>query len=501
MRLLSLIRLTPPALLAALPVTGSAWAAPARYTVVELGTLGGRASYARAIDNNGRIVGWASDSFGRTRAFKTDRIRPLLPTDELGMPPADGLPGAPEGAVAMGIADNGTVAGFTRDSRGGDWPWLWMPDGRIVSGATGSGSFLRMTPAGDAVGHVYRWSSTAGTMVKAPYVRRADGSSSTLSTYDGDSLVVDTASSRLMIGTFKISASAEGHAFVWRGAATALDLGLFGGPGYKRGTAIASTGRWAGSTGNSYEGLAFTAASSEATPVELPHPGKVRSEVRAVDAFDRLVGWAATGARGSGGAPQAYYWHVGATDIEVVDLQTRVPGWAGYLMEASGINAEGAILVDALIGRDNRAVVLVPVKLAISVPERVHTGSVSEFTISGCEPGAQVQIYSSRSAPVPGRGRGYRAMGIRWDIAGPQILGPSAVADASGVARVRVNVTAPAGQPLYLQAIHRGNKSEVVTLTPTPAPRVVPGVTLPPGSTGPQLPGGVVPVVPLNLKQ
>lgn len=486
-------------ILGSLLLSAGASAAPARYTVVELGSFGGRGSYARAIDDTGRIVGWAGDTSDRTRPFKTDGIRPLTARDMLAMPPADGLPGAPEGAIAMGIANDGTVAGYTRDSRGGEWPWLWLPDGRTVQGAGGSGAFTSMTPNGDAAGYVYRWSTVASGMVKAPYLRRADGTKTTLATSDGDSVINGIAPGVLMIGAFRISPSASAHAHIWRGGATSDDLGLFGGPGPKRGTAIASTGRWAGSTGDSYDGLAFSGASPTATPVELPHAGMARSEVRGIDAYDRLVGWAATGPRGSG-TPAAYYWHVGPSDTEVVDLKTRVSGWTGYLMEAAAINAEGVILVDALVSRNNRAVVLVPVKLTVTPPPTLQVGSVADLTVAGCEPGARVQIYKSTSAPIPGRGTGYRAMGIRWDIAGPDIFGPSAVADASGVARIRVNVTGPANQTLYLQAIHRGNKSAVVSITTTPAPMVVPGVTIPAGLVKPQGPPIPVPSG-LNLKR
>jgi hypothetical protein len=355
-----------------------------------------------------------------------------------------------------------------------------------------------MSPNGDAAGFVYRWSSAASAMVKAPYLRRADGTTVTLPTNDGDSVISDMASGSLMIGSFRISSSASAHAHIWRGGATSDDLGLFGGPGYKRGTAIASTGRWAGSTGNSYDGLAFSGATPAATPVELPHPGMARSEVRAIDAYDRLVGWASR-PRGVGN-PEAYYWHVGPSDTEVVALRTRVSGWTGYLMEAAAINAEGVILIDALLGGNNRAVVLVPVKLTITAPPTLQVGRVVELTVAGCEPGATVQIYKSTSAPIPGRGTGYRAMGIRWDIAGPDILGPSAVADASGVARIRVNVTGPANQTLHLQAIHRGNKSGVLTVTTSPAPAVAPGVTIPGGLIQPQGPALPVPSG-LNLKR
>lgn len=485
--------------LGSLLASAGASAAPARYTVVELGSFGGRGSYARAIDDQGRIVGWAGDTSDRTRPFRTDGIRPLVARDMLAMPPGDGLPGVPEGAIAMGIANDGTVAGYTRDSRGGEWPWLWLPDGRAVQGARGSGAFTAMSPNGDAAGYVYRWSTVASGMVKAPYVRRADGTTTTFATLDGDSVVSDIASAGLMIGSFRISPSASAHAHIWRGGATSDDLGLFGGPGYKRGTAIASTGRWAGATGDIYAGLAFSAPSPSAAPVELPHAGMVTSEVRGIDAYDRLVGWASTGTR-SASVPQAYYWHVGPTDTEVVDLKTRVSGWTGYLMEAAAINAEGVILIDALTGHNNRAVVLVPVKLTVTPPPTMQVGSVAELTVAGCEPGARVQIYKSTSAPIPGRGTGYRAMGIRWDIAGPDIFGPSAVADASGVARIRVNVTGPANQTLYLQAIHRGNKSAVISVTTTPAPMVVPGVTVPAGLVKPQGPPLPVPSG-LNLKR
>ncbi len=43
-------------ILGSLLVSAGASAAPARYAVVELGSFGGRGSYARAIDDQGRMV-------------------------------------------------------------------------------------------------------------------------------------------------------------------------------------------------------------------------------------------------------------------------------------------------------------------------------------------------------------------------------------------------------------------------------------------------------------
>jgi uncharacterized membrane protein len=488
----------------ALSAPAVASAAPARYIVVELGTLGGRSSYARGIDDTGRIVGWASDAHGRGRAFKLDRPRPIAAGDALPMPPADGLPGPPEHSSASGIANDGTIAGTTRDTSGGEWAWLWMPDGRMVKGATGTSSFLAMSATGDAAGYVYRWSGAAARMIKAPYVRKADGTTVILSTFEGDARAFAIAGPNLFVGESRISAGADTRAFVWRGAA-ADDPGLFGGPGPKSARAIASTGRWAGTSGTEYDGIAFTAAAAGVTPVELPRPaGATKSAVRDIDAFDRLVGWVKTGS-----TPRAAYWHVGPTSTEVVELKTRVPPeYRGYLMEAAAINAEGVILVDGVYGTpaENRALVLVPVKMTIALPERIQTGNgaTAEFVVSGCEPGATVRIYKGASVPAAGRGSGYRAMGIRWDIDGPDTFGPDAVADAAGVARVRVNMTVEANKTLYLQAVHRGNKSTVVSITPTQAPLVVPSVKLPPGvaaPTGVPLAPVPAPAPTLNLKK
>ncbi len=62
----TLITIGVPALLA---LAGSHALAEVRYTVTDLGTLGGGKSYAKGINNHGQVVGWVDTGSGYTRAF------------------------------------------------------------------------------------------------------------------------------------------------------------------------------------------------------------------------------------------------------------------------------------------------------------------------------------------------------------------------------------------------------------------------------------------------
>jgi probable HAF family extracellular repeat protein len=54
---------------AAVPSSGSATQVQARWQIRDLGTLGGRESYAAALNEKGRIVGWAETRKGKTHPF------------------------------------------------------------------------------------------------------------------------------------------------------------------------------------------------------------------------------------------------------------------------------------------------------------------------------------------------------------------------------------------------------------------------------------------------
>jgi probable HAF family extracellular repeat protein len=87
--------------MAAMLLVGTAFG-DARYTITEIGTLGGAASYASGINNRGQVVGYAEIAGGTFHAFLFDGSGPLrdLCTD------------AGTNSLATAINDNGEIVGY-----------------------------------------------------------------------------------------------------------------------------------------------------------------------------------------------------------------------------------------------------------------------------------------------------------------------------------------------------------------------------------------------------
>jgi probable HAF family extracellular repeat protein len=97
------------------------FAAPPRYEIIDLGTLGGDYSYAQSINNNGQIVGYARDSLEIRRATLFD------PTGAGNNIDLGSLGG--EGADAYSINDNGQIVGIAGIISGNGHAALYDPTG------------------------------------------------------------------------------------------------------------------------------------------------------------------------------------------------------------------------------------------------------------------------------------------------------------------------------------------------------------------------------------
>jgi len=96
----------------------------ASLTRVDLGTLGGRSSYAADINGTNTVVGWSETSTGATRAFRW--------SDALGMVDLGTLPGD-QVSRAVAVLDGGQILGQSGDGS------RWTP---VVWSASGSASAL-----------------------------------------------------------------------------------------------------------------------------------------------------------------------------------------------------------------------------------------------------------------------------------------------------------------------------------------------------------------------
>ena len=103
-------------------------------TEVPLGTLGGQASCATAINRQGQIVGWSETSDGSRHAFVWDAAGGMQDLGTLGG----------RQSRACSINDSGQVTGYTQM---GDTQWravLWDPNGGISNLGYGSSDPLAM---------------------------------------------------------------------------------------------------------------------------------------------------------------------------------------------------------------------------------------------------------------------------------------------------------------------------------------------------------------------
>jgi probable HAF family extracellular repeat protein len=177
------------------------------YEFADLGTLGGRQSFAADINNAGQVVGWAFNASGAQRAFLwQDGV--MLDLGTLGG----------DHTIADDINENGQVAGESVDAAGTLRPFLWSdgvmrdldPGGQIPV----NGTLPRVNDAGWVV-----WTGQIGRNVGGSPMLRAflfrDGASSEFPTVgdSGQSYVYAINNAGKAVG------SSNGRAVLWEAGA------------------------------------------------------------------------------------------------------------------------------------------------------------------------------------------------------------------------------------------------------------------------------------------
>jgi probable HAF family extracellular repeat protein len=198
-----------------------------RYSVTSLGTLGGRHSTGRAINDSGQVAGFSTGVAGAYRAFFWSKNTGML---NLGL-----LHPTDFGSWAYGISNKGEVVGLSGESA-----FLWregsgMIDlgnlGAAFAGATAINNREQVVGYSDVQPfglHAFLWSRSSGMQ--------------DLGTLGGDSSFAAAINDAgQVVGQADVVNGAGTHAFIWSEKTGMEDLGTLGGPD-SGATAISSKG-------------------------------------------------------------------------------------------------------------------------------------------------------------------------------------------------------------------------------------------------------------------
>lgn len=337
-------------------LSGFMFCAPAfaqSYTAFDIGTLGGPATYATAINATGQVTGNSETAdIGPNHAFVTQ-------ANGLGMTDLGTLPGGNK-SLGFGINANGQVTGEseTADSLGVIFPRAFIAD--IQGGIRPVTNWywshgLGINNAGQVVGYINDIQHLGtDAFVSGPNGLNAVEIGSLSS--DGDS-AADINSSGQVVGGAHINSNLYLHAYITSSNHVfASDLGTLGG-GTSYATGINDSGQVVGfseMTQNIQTPIHAFITDINSNMTDLGTLGGQNSRATDINSDGQIVGWAETGV-----ADRKHAFITGPDGVGMTDLNSLVKLENGtFLAGATGINDLGQIIANA---SDGRAYLLSPV--------------------------------------------------------------------------------------------------------------------------------------------
>jgi probable HAF family extracellular repeat protein len=326
-------------LLAFLGITHYAFA-EAIYEIIDLGTLGGNSSIARAINNEGKIVGNSSNQI-RDRAFVWSETSGLINLGTL----ADNYINSY--SIARDINNNGLILGHATVLAGSYYSnhnCLWDTNGNLID----LGHFENMYALNDSgviVGSqdynqdgALQSQATVWNNNNPTYLGTQYGSWSGART----STAFDINNSGRIVGGYDADSGATVgyHACYWKSTNTVQDIGTLGG---RRSAAYAINDNgdivgWADyTTANTNEHPFFWSGTTGM--VDLGTLGGLAGQSNDINILQQVVGHSLT----PDGRQHAFLWDSENGMLDLNDLLGTNSGW-DYLSEATSINDYGQIV-------------------------------------------------------------------------------------------------------------------------------------------------------------
>lgn len=323
------------------PALQAAPSAAPRYTITDLGTLGGDTSQAFGINNKGQVVGLAKLNAQIYHAFFWD-----------GETMTDlGTLGGPQSSAAD-INDAGQVVGVSHYSGGGNRAFLWqngvMQNLGTMGGSQSSASGINS--AGQVVGsdgfhgafdRAFLWQNGSMQILTSPGVNHDSATD------------INDAGQVVGAASFGDPSAPVSHAVLWQNGAI-QDLGHLAGGDRSWAYAINNAGQVVGSSNHAF-------LWQNGSMQDLGTLGGSISDAYDINDTGQVVGQSLTAAQGY----RAFLWENG----QMKDLNTLVPADSGWVLrEARAINKRGQIVGYGVINGQAHAFLLTPRLPVLIVP-------------------------------------------------------------------------------------------------------------------------------------